>query len=71
MTHNPNCDGAHCQSESGEVRLYRLGGSSNVILCFDCWAHENRCNFERGRETGAPENWPQQNWYAAKVYDAS
>ncbi len=66
--HNPNCDGDRCRAEVGEVRVYPLGGSGNLILCIVCWAHENRYRFERGRETGAPENWPQENWFAAKVY---
>ena len=66
--HNPNCDGGHCREAQGEVRLYPLSGGANLILCHACWAHENRYRYERGRETGAPENWPQLNWNSAKVY---
>ncbi len=67
-THNPNCDGSHCESETGEVRVYPLGGGANVILCLACWACENRYRYERGRETGRPSDWPQVNWNAAEVY---
>ena len=38
---NPNCDGAKCADPKGEVRLYKLGGGANLILCRSCWAHEN------------------------------
>ena len=69
MTHNPMCDGGHCRHETGEVRLYPLGGDGNLILCVDCWTHENRYRYDRGRETGCPENWPQVNWAEAKIYE--
>jgi hypothetical protein len=67
--HNPNCDGAHCATAIGEVRVYPLGGGGNLILCHSCWAQENRYRFERGRET-EPSNWPQLNWHTAKQYGA-
>ena len=66
--HNPMCDGSHCRSDAGEVRRYSLGAGGNLILCHACWAAENRYRYERGRETRAPENWPQENWYEAEVY---
>jgi len=68
MTHNPNCDGSHCRHETGQVRVYPLGGGGNLILCAACWAHENQYRYERGRETKAPENWPQVDWATAEVY---
>lgn len=67
-THNPNCDGDHCRSATGEVRVYPIGGAGNAILCRACFAAENRYRYERGRETGEPENWPQVAWETAKVY---
>jgi hypothetical protein len=52
--HNPNCDGSHCFSETGEVRVYPLGTpgtlSGNLILCHACWAHENRYRYERQQD---------------------
>jgi hypothetical protein len=68
MNLNPNCDGGHCRAPDGQVRVYPLGGGGNLILCMACAAHENRYRFERGRETGAPENFPQMNWHACEVY---
>lgn len=66
--HNPMCDGSHCRASTGEVRVMPLGGDGNVILCAACFAHENNYRRERGRETGAPENWPIVDWSTAKIY---
>lgn len=71
MTHNPKCDSDNCRSEIGEVRLYPMGGEGNAILCHACWAHENIFRFNRGNETGEPQNWPQHNWHAAEMYDVA
>ena len=68
VTHNPNCDGEHCTSPAGEVRLYPLGGGANLILCQACAAHENKYRYERGRATGQPNKWPQINWFQCEVY---
>ena len=65
---NPNCDGSHCPDPNGQVRVYPLGSGGNIIVCQTCAAHENRYRYERGRETGAPENWPQVNWFKCEVY---
>jgi hypothetical protein len=64
---NWNCDGAGPHA-SGTVKLYPLGGGANLILCAYCWERENLYRKRRGRETGAPENWPFENWDAGKVY---
>jgi hypothetical protein len=69
--HNNNCDGAHCTSEQGEVRVYPIGSGGNLILCHSCFAHENRYNFGRGAETKHPEWFPQVNWANAKPYPES
>lgn len=69
MRQNPNCDGAHCRSETGEVRVYPLGSGGNLILCLACWAHENRYRYERAHDgLGDPKNWPQEDWNKAEVY---
>jgi hypothetical protein len=65
---NPNCCGAHCRDSGAEVRVYPLGGGGNRILCRQCWAHENRYRFNRGREMSRPQDWLQQDWYAAEIY---
>lgn len=63
-----HCDGSGPHTGPAEVRVYPLGAGGNLILCMACWSRENRYRFERGRETGAPENWPQVNYHAAEVY---
>jgi hypothetical protein len=62
-----NCDGSGPHN-GNETRLRPIGGNANLILCLSCWARENRYCFERGRETGAPENWPQQDYHKAQIY---
>lgn len=42
-TRNPNCDGSHCLSETGEVRLLPLGAKpehGNLIMCHTCFIYE-------------------------------
>lgn len=65
---NPNCSGDQCREPNGTVRTYPLGGGANLILCQACWAHENRYRYERGRDTGCPENWPQVDWFKCEEY---
>jgi hypothetical protein len=69
---NPNknwdCCNDKCRAPHGEVRVYPLGGGANLILCQACWAHENRYRYERGRETGHPEDFPQRDWTTAETY---
>jgi len=60
------CD--KCGKMHKVVKRYPTGGDGAVLLCFSCWVLENRYRFERGRETGQPENWPQLNWYEAHAY---
>ena len=66
--HNNYCDGSHCASDTGEVKLYPTGGGGNMILCHACWAHENRYRHIRGVEAKQPENWPQVDWAKAETY---
>jgi hypothetical protein len=65
---NPNCDGSANSLETHEVRLYPLGGGGNLILCYQCFAHENRYRRSRGAYYGRPEDWPQVDWTTAEVY---
>jgi hypothetical protein len=67
-TENPMCCGGRCLRATGEVRVYPLGGGGNLILCRDCWRHENAYRRECGAHYGRPEEWPQLDWNAAKVY---
>jgi hypothetical protein len=47
QVHNPMCDGEHCASPEGEVRLLPTSDQSNAILCKTCFAHE--LGWRRGR----------------------
>ena len=57
---NYNCDGGHCKTDDGEVRVYPLGAGGNLILCRECWVYENDYHRER--------KWALENWIAAKTY---
>ena len=64
-----HCDGSGPHwGNKPEVRLYPLGGGANLILCQRCAGKENIFRAERGRETGAPENWPVLDWNTLKIY---
>jgi hypothetical protein len=67
---NSNCDsqGSSGDCTPGTVRRYPLGGNAGLILCLHHWAQENKYRFNRGRETGRPEDWPQEDWAQGEVY---
>jgi hypothetical protein len=67
MKHNPNCDGGHCQRETGIVKKYPLGSGANLILCRSCWANENRYRIDRGMRAKS-DNWPTVDWDTAEPY---
>lgn len=69
MNQNQNCDGNHCTSATGEVRMYPLGGGANCLYCFDCWLHENRYRRQRVADGASPAAFPQENWAAAEVWE--
>ena len=62
--HNPNCDGNKCHSDTGEVRVYPLGGGGNLILCRQCWTYENIYRHSKGDR----DAWPPVDWSTARVY---
>ena len=73
MSKNYNCDGAHCLESNGEVRVYPLGAGGNLILCRNCFRHENDYRLSRQRgywadDQRAEENWPTVKWECAEVY---
>jgi hypothetical protein len=68
--HNPNCDGGHCSSSTGQVRVLPTGGDSNAILCNTCWRYEMAFRRDRNREL-APENrFDLPTWASLKVYNS-
>jgi hypothetical protein len=66
--HNPMCDGSHCRSDSGPVKVYPLGGGGNLILCRACFNHENAYRLIKGDKYKSQENWPLIDWSEAKPY---
>jgi hypothetical protein len=64
---NWNCDGNKCTDPKGETRVYPLGSGGNLILCRECFAHENRYRRLRCEESGR-QDWPTFNWNEAKPY---
>lgn len=67
---NPNCDGAHCRHGYKEVRKYPAIGGVDLYLCLPCFANANMYRYNRAKETGREENWPQVSWATAEVaYD--
>ncbi len=64
--HNPRCDGDHCISTRGEVRVYPAG-DSNLHLCRNCFRHENDFRFRQSRVHDC--HWPQVDWNEARPLD--
>jgi hypothetical protein len=67
--HAGYCEGEHCCEPDGEVRVYPIlsvSRAARVILCHDCWEHENHYRRERGKELGCPEHWRTRDWDAAE-----
>jgi hypothetical protein len=63
--HNNNCDGDHCNSSTGEVRLLPYGGGGNLILCRSCYDYEiawRKDQIKRKRDFETPE------WESLEVY---
>ncbi len=65
-THNNNCDGDHCRSETGDVRVLPYGGGGNLILCRACYEHEMAFRRERNLAVWSPFELPA--WDSLKVY---
>lgn len=68
MNHNPNCDGSHCQTVKGQVRLLPTGGDGNAILCRSCFAHEIQFRRERNRELSTDCQFALPTWETLKIY---
>ena len=70
--HNPNCDGAHCTSERGEVRRLPIGGYSGaaVIVCRSCYRaeldHARYLNSLPGAVPFYPQPWELLSTYPAE-----
>lgn len=67
--HNPQCDGGHCRTATGKVRVLPLGGGANLILCRVCFEHEISWRRERNRALGTAAQFALPAWEALDVYD--
>lgn len=65
---NPNCDGAHCANEAGEVRTLPAGGGSNIILCKSCFCYEIKWRRDRNTALDKADRFPLPKWSGLKVY---
>ncbi len=65
-----NCDGGG-PHRSGEVRVFPVGGSGNLILCRACYGHEIGFEMDRQRDQGVPNSqWiTPPKWEELKVYE--
>ena len=69
MLQNPDCQGAHCQFEQGEVRMLPAGGDSNMILCRACFLHEIQFRKERNWLLEDYAQFKLPLWEDLKIYD--
>jgi hypothetical protein len=65
---NPECGGAHCTKDKGEVRLLPTGEGSNAILCHACYRHEISYRRERNRSLGEFAKFSLPPWESLEVY---
>lgn len=70
QTHNPMCDGSHCRSSLGEVRVLPIGGGANLIVCPACHEHELGWRRQRNHELGRPA-FLLPAWDTLEVYDGA
>jgi hypothetical protein len=68
MAHNPNCDGDHCRSDIGDVRLLPTGGGSNLILCRPCYEHEIAWRRSRNNDLAEWARFDLPAWADLTVY---
>ena len=71
MNHNPNCDGDHCNSATGQVRVLPTGSlphHGNMILCQSCFRHELAWRVERNTELAPDCAFKLPTWESLKVY---
>lgn len=68
MNHNNNCDGSHCATSQGDVRILSTGGAGNLILCQSCFDHELRWRRERNKRLSVEAQFSLPSWQSLQVY---
>ena len=63
---NPNCDGGHCITDTGTVRVLPLAGHGNLHLCYACWMYEMQWRTQRNRELAEDVRYPIPDWLTLK-----
>ena len=66
---NPNCDGNHCSSEQGQVRVLPYSGDGNLILCQACYHYEMAWRKDRNKELASWAAFKLPAWSNLKIYD--
>lgn len=65
---NNNCDGSHCLSDHGELRVLPTGGQSNAILCKNCYYNEIEWRSMRNKELEKSCQFRLPPWESLKTY---
>lgn len=68
--HNPNCDGAYCRHEKGEIRKMPTGSDGNMVLCHACYLNEIQFRKIRNRTLPKDVQFDIPRWENLKIYDA-
>lgn len=64
----PDCGGAHCKLDHGEVRVLPTGSESNEILCYHCYANEMRYRVARNKTVEEFAQFDIPLWNNLKIY---
>lgn len=64
---NPNCDGSHCISSTGETRWLPTGGDGNAILCRACFCHEMAFRRERNQKLSVSCRFLVPAWESLRI----
>lgn len=70
MIQNPNCDGNHCLSETGEVRLLPLGArpdQGNLCVCHACYTWEIAYRTESNKRLGKEFQYKLPTWESLQI----
>lgn len=65
---NPNCDGSHCQSSVGQVRVLPYSRDGNLILCLHCYAYEIAWRRDRNKSLAKDCQFDLPKWEELAVY---
>lgn len=67
---NPNCDGEHCTSDKGEVRVLPVGECGKFILCRSCYEYEINYRQWRNQDLENAAQYPLPSWASLTIYQS-